>query len=74
MSFGEFIRKTRGKNMGFRHAKQEIINYAQKYDTNIPTYFQSIMMVIDEKRQQDWEEEESERVREEEKKILERNR
>ena len=40
MNFSQYIwRMHKDKKLTFKQAKQEIINYATKYDTQIPNYF-----------------------------------
>lgn len=44
----EFIwhnHKSRG--LGFKLMKQEVINYAQKYGTDIPNYFDSVIGIFE---------------------------
>lgn len=49
MSVLDFIRHNhKGKALSFKLIKQEIINYAQKYDAEIPNYFESVIGIFDE--------------------------
>ena len=49
MSVMDFIRHNhKGKGLSFKTIKQEIINYAQKYDAEIPNYFESVIGIFDE--------------------------
>lgn len=49
MSVSDFIRQNhKGKGLSFKMIKQEIINYAQRYDAEIPNYFESVIGIFDE--------------------------
>lgn len=48
MGVSDYIRmKHKGKGLGFKKCKEEIINYAQKYQVNIPNYFESVIGIFD---------------------------
>lgn len=50
MTVTNFIRLNhRGKGLTFKQAKQEIINYAERYQAEIPNYFESVIGIFDEK-------------------------
>jgi hypothetical protein len=49
LSVSDFIRcNHKGKPLNFKLIKQEIINYAQNYDAEIPNYFESVIGIFDE--------------------------
>ena len=57
MTFSQYLWKVgKNKKVGFKQGKQEIINYAKKYNTQIPNYFESIMMLIQDKHQSELDE------------------
>lgn len=48
MSVLDYIRQNhKGKGLSFKMIKQEIINYAQRYDAEIPNYFESVIGIFD---------------------------
>jgi hypothetical protein len=53
-TFTEFIwHYHKSKGLGFKLMKQEVINYAQKYNTDIPNYFDSVIGIFDEAQEND---------------------
>lgn len=53
-TFTEFIwHNHKSKGLGFKFMKQEVINYAQKHNTDIPNYFDSVIGIFDEAQEND---------------------
>lgn len=49
MTFSDFLRHAyKGRGISFRQAKQELIKYAKKYETDIPNFFESVIGIFDE--------------------------
>jgi hypothetical protein len=47
MTFTQHLWHTRkGKKLNFKEAKQEVIQYAKKNNTQIPNYFESVMGIF----------------------------
>lgn len=69
----------KGKKPTFKQAKQEVLNYARKNNTQIPNYFESVMEIFEEERQSDLDEatirqQPSQRAERQQQKILASNR
>ena len=48
MTFSQHIwRVHKDRKLTFKQAKQELINYAVRNNTEIPNYFESVMILID---------------------------
>lgn len=50
MTVTNFIRlNNRAKGLTFKQAKQEVLSYADRYQTEIPNYFESVIGIFDDK-------------------------
>jgi hypothetical protein len=53
MTVTDFIKlNQRGKGLTFKQTKQDIISYAERYQADIPNYFESVIGIFDEKNSQ----------------------
>lgn len=76
MTFSQHIwRVHKDRKLTFKQAKQELINYAVRNNTEIPNYFESVMVLIDDNPRSEQDDFDVERTRrEEEERILAENR
>lgn len=48
MTVSAFLQmRNRNKGLSFKQAKQEISNYAEKYNVEIPNFFESVIGIFD---------------------------
>ena len=75
MTFLQHIwRVHKDRKLTFKQAKQELINYAVRNNTEIPNYFESVMILIDDNPRSEMDDFDAERTRREEERILAENR